>query len=180
PGAARGDAAQRLPLRWQYLAAPVAIFILAVIMAVYFYPKLPAATAYHFTRDGTPDRWLGRPLVMVWALALQLVLALLAYTIVRGITSLNLFSRPAATAISPGKVLFFMGNIVALPQLVVGFAMLDIFSYNVYQAHLIPLWLFMLIIMGLATIGLGVFFLLIISRAIRQQIPRSHRTTKEG
>ena len=179
PALTPGAGAARLPLRWWYLAAPVAIFILAVIIAVYFYPKLPATTAYHFTTDGTPDRWLNRSLVMVWVLAPQLILAILAYAVVRGITGLNLFTGQTAVGISTGKVLSFMGNIIALPQLVLGFAMLDIFSYNVFQTHLIPLWLFILIIMGLATIGLGVFFLLVITRAIRQQIPRSNRTTKE-
>ncbi len=57
-----------------------------------------------------------------------------------------------------------MGNMVALPQIILCFAMLDIFSYNSYQIHIMPLWVFALIIMGLGGIILGVFFI----RAIQQ------------
>ena len=57
-----------------------------------------------------------------------------------------------------------MGNMVALPQIILCFAMLDIFSYNSYQMHIMPLWVFALIIMGLGGIILGIFFI----RAIRR------------
>jgi hypothetical protein len=51
---------------------------------------------------------------------------------------------------------------VALPQIILGFAMLDIFSYNSYQIHLMPLWIFALIVMGLGGMALGIFFILAI------------------
>jgi len=70
-----------------------------------------------------------------------------------------------------------MGNLVALPQLIIGFAMLDIFSYNSYQRHIMPMWIFLLITLGLATIGLGIFFAPIVSKIRRQLI--SQPKTKE-
>jgi len=70
-----------------------------------------------------------------------------------------------------------MGNMVALPQIVLCFAMLDIFSYNLYQAHIMPMWLFLLIILGLATIGLGLFLVFTFSKAKRQLL--TSRRTKE-
>jgi hypothetical protein len=63
-----------------------------------------------------------------------------------------------------------MGNLLALPQLIVFFAMLDIFSYNSYQIHLMPMWIFLLIVLGLATIALVVFLAFIVSR--KMQHPR--------
>jgi hypothetical protein len=60
------------------------------------------------------------------------------------------------------KMLSLMGNMVALPQIILGFAMLDIFSYNSYQIHLMPLWIFALIVMGLGGMALGIFFILAI------------------
>jgi hypothetical protein len=57
---------------------------------------------------------------------------------------------------------------IALPQLVLAFAMLAIFSYNSYGIYLMPLWVFALIVMGLGGIILGAFFFL----AIRQILAR--------
>jgi hypothetical protein len=42
--------------------------------------------------------------------------------------------------------------------------MLDIFIYNSYQVHLMPLWLFAVIVMILGTALLGILFV----RAFRQ------------
>jgi hypothetical protein len=50
--------------------------------------------------------------------------------------------------------------------------MLDIFSYNSYQIHLIPLWVFALIVMVLGGIILGVIFLQAIRR-IRGGLPEA-------
>ncbi len=58
-----------------------------------------------------------------------------------------------------------MGNMIALPQIILCFAMLDIFSYNSYQVHIMPLWVFALITMGLGGIILGIFFIRAIRRA---------------
>ena len=55
-------------------------------------------------------------------------------------------------------ILSLMGNIPAVPQAVIFFTMLDIFSYNSYAIHLLPLWLNALIIMIAGGIIMGVFF----------------------
>ena len=55
-----------------------------------------------------------------------------------------------------------MGNMIALPQIILCFAMLDIFSYNSYQIHLLPLWLFALIVMIMGGVIIGIFFILAI------------------
>jgi hypothetical protein len=52
-----------------------------------------------------------------------------------------------------------MGNIVALPQVVTVFVMLDIFSYNVYDLHLMPTWMFALIVMVVGGVFLAIFFI---------------------
>lgn len=160
---------ETLPFRWSYIILPVAILLLSILLAAYFYHLLPTEVAYHFKLDGTPDRWLSREMTMVWVLTPQLLLTLLAGGITWGITKLGILSRQTgSTWIRPERIISLMGNIVALPQLIVGFAMLNIFSYNLYQIH-IPMWLFLLIILGLTTIGLGLFLALIISKA-RQQL----------
>ncbi len=163
---------EALTFRWSYLILPVAIFLLSILLAAYFYHLLPTEVAYHFKLDGTPDKWLSREMTMVWVLTPQLFLTLLAGAITWGITKLGILSRQkGSTWIKPEGILSLMGNIIALPQLIVGFAMLDIFSYNSYQTHIMPMWIFLLIILGLTTIGLGLFLAVIISKA-RQQASR--------
>ena len=73
------------------------------------------------------------------------------------------------------KVLSIMGNMVALPQIILTFAMLDIFFYNAYRIHLIPLWIFALIVMVLGSIFLGVFFI----QAIKQSYGQTGKSLQE-
>jgi len=89
----------------------------------------------------------------------------MAGVITWGITRLAvLFRQPESSWVKPERVLLLMGNMIGLPQIIHCFAMLDIFSYNSFQIHIMPLWVFALIIMGLGGIILGIFFI----RAIRQ------------
>jgi uncharacterized membrane protein len=151
-----------LSFRWRYILLPLVILLLSIILVAYFYHLLPGEVAYHF-KDGSPDKWTGRGAVIAWMLAPQFFFTLLAVIIV--LVTVKLGSRFQQTASSwVGKMLSLMGNMLALPQVILGFAMLDIFSYNSYQIRLIPLWVFALIAMGLGGIILGVFFVQAIRR----------------
>ena len=162
-----------LPFHWSYIILPLVFLFLSIILSAYFYHLLHTEVAYHFKLDGTPDKWLSREVTIIWVLIPQLLLTLMAGGIIWGLTKLgNLFRQTENTWIKPERILLLMGNIVALPQLIVFFAMLDIFSYNSYQVHLIPLWIVLLIILGLATIALMVFLAFIVFRA-RQYLRRT-------
>jgi len=165
--------AKGLPFRWRYLILPVAILLLSIFLSAYFYHLLPSEVAYHFKLDGTPDRWLSRGMVMLWVLMPQFLFTLLAGAIVWGIIKLGiLFRQTQGTRIKPESILSLMGNVIALPQLVICFAMLDIFSYNSCEIHIMPMWIFLVIILGLATIILGILIILIFSRARQQYMPK--------
>ena len=166
--------------RWQYIIAPASILLISLILAACFYPQLPAEVAAHFRLDGTPDGWLSRELTMAWMLAPQLLLALIALAVAWGITKIKVqFGPTANTLVNPEQILLFMGNAIALPQLVLFIAMLDIFSYNAYQKHILPMWLLLLVILGLVTIALGVLLALTISKARQQLSSQSDQKTKE-
>jgi uncharacterized membrane protein len=157
--------AERLSFRWSYIAAPLAIFLLSLILAACFYHLLPQELASHFELDGTPDGWLSREATMVWLLAPQLVFVLVAAAIAWGVSRLSArFGQMESSRVRPKISLLFMGNIIALPQLLIGFAMVDIFRYNLYQRHIMPMWAFLLLILGLVTIALAVFLVYIFSR----------------
>jgi uncharacterized membrane protein len=148
---------ERLAFRWGYVIAPLGVFSLAIILSAYFYHLLPAEVAYHFKLDGTPDRWLSREMTMVLVLTPQLFLTLLACGVTWVAALLSTRFGQGGGKIRPESVVLFMGNLVALPQLIIGFAMVDIFSYNSYQTHIMPMWIFLLAVLGLVTIGLGIF-----------------------
>jgi len=151
---------QTIPFRWTYIVLPVGILLLCIILAGYFYHLLPTEVAYHF-QDGSPDKWMSRGAIIAWMLTPQFFFALLAGAIVWGVIKLSAhFQQAVSTGVE--KMLSLMGNMVALPQIILGFAMLDIFSYNSYQIHLMPLWIFALIVMGLGGMALGIFFVLTI------------------
>ena len=157
--------AETLPFRWSYISLPAAVLLLSVILAAYFYHQLPGEVAYHFKADDSPSRWLSRETTTAWLLAPQFILTLLAGAITMGIARLGILSRKADNGgINPESVLSLMGNMIGLPQLVLCFAMLDIFSYNAYQIHLMPLWVFALIVMGVGAIVLGLVFISAVRR----------------
>ena len=151
---------QTIPFRWTHIVPPVGILLLCIILTGYFYHLLPAEVAYHF-QDGSPDKWMSRGAIIAWMLTPQFFFALLAGAIVWGVIKLSAHFRQAVST-GVEKMLSIMGNMVALPQIILGFAMLDIFSYNSYQIHLMPLWIFALIVMGLGGMALGIFFVLTI------------------
>ena len=154
---------------------PVIILLLSAIVTAYFYHLLPADVAYHFD-DGSPDSWLSRGAILAWTLTSQLLLVLLAAGIVWGMVKLSAHSPQAGNAQTRlDMLLSLMGNMVALPQIILSFAMLNIFSYNAYQRDIMPLWLFAVIIMVLGGFALAVFFI----RAILQ-IKKTSSTGFQG
>ncbi len=153
-----------LHFRWKYIALPLGILGLSAAMAAFFYPRLPAALAYHFAA-GAPDRWMDRASFLAWMLVPQFLLAGLAGGVIRGMLALARRAQPEKT---PEGILLVMGNMIALPQAILSFAMLNVFSYNAYGAQIMPLWLFALIVMALGGGALGVFFIL----AMRQTLLR--------
>ena len=172
--------AKGTPFRWKYVVLPLVFFFLSITLAAYFYHQLPAQVATRFTFDGTPDGWLSREITMVLMLAPQLLLTLMAVAVTWGITKLGfLFKPPEGIRLRPERILLFMGNVIALPQLILCFAMLDIFSYNSYQRHFVPMPIFLLVILGLATIALGMLLVLIIQQSKRQLTTQSGQSSKE-
>ena len=151
---------ETISFRWIYIVLPVAVLLLSIALTAYFFPLLPSEVAYHF-EDGLPDEWMSRGAAIAWMLTPQFFFALLAGAIVWGMIKLSAHFRQAVNT-GVEKMLSLMGNMVALPQIILGFAMLDIFSYNSYQIHLMPLWIFALIVMGLGGMALGIFFILAI------------------
>jgi uncharacterized membrane protein len=161
------DSQPAVSFSWSHITLPIALLVLSIVLAVVFYPKLTAEVAYRFDFDGSPRNLAGRQAVVLVTLLGQLILALMACAIVWGATKLSGSSGQAGGARSTRMLVLVMGNMVAVPQLVIGFVMADIFGYNVYGRHLLPLWAFALAVMLLAGVVLVIFFVKIIRRSMR-------------
>ena len=68
--------------------------------------------------------------------------------------------------VSPEMTITVMGNMVVLPQIIFFFAILDVFSYNSYQIHPLPLLAVSLIVVGGGAVILGVFFIRALMRVL--------------
>ena len=148
--------------RWKYVALPLALLLAAVILTLVFYRRLPFPTAWHFdSGSGAPDMWAIPGLFVFWALAVQVILALGAAFITWVMSRLaGRFLLPESAVISPQRIMLITGNMVGLPQIILVFAMLDIFLYNSYQTHLfVPVWVIGLIVMVAGGLVLGGFFI---------------------
>ena len=145
--------------RWKYIVLPLVILMLSIVLAAYSYHLMPSEVAYRFGTDGIPQGWFGRQSYLLLVILPQLLLALAAVVIIWSTSRLGRSFAQAASPVNIERVVLIMGNMVVLPQIVLAFVMLDIFSYNVYSMHLVPIWLFTLIIMAIGGVILTVFFI---------------------
>lgn len=140
--------------RLTYILLPVALFLLSIILVAVFYHKLPPEVVYRYT-EGTS---VSRGAIIAWLVIPQFILALIGIAL-SGVGSLITRKNEPSDRARIMKILMAMGNMVALPQLILLFAMLHIFLYNAYEIRLIPLWIIIVIIMLISSIVLGIFFL---------------------
>ena len=145
--------------RWRMTALPIIVLVLSVALVAYFGRLLADDVARHFTSDGTPDKWTSRGTILLWTLLPQALLTLLALGITWGGSRLDsVFQHARSTGLPAERILAVMGNMVALPQAILLFAVADMFSYNSYQTHLFPVWVFALVVMTVGAVILGAFF----------------------
>jgi uncharacterized membrane protein len=144
----------------------VTLLLVTLALTVVFYPQMPEQVAYHFQGD-SPDKWLGRGTFMTWMVVPQAIFTLLAFIAIR-VVLLSARYWPAEDA-PIRKILPVMGNMVALPQIILTFTLLDIFLYNAYHIQLMPVWVFALIVMIAGGVVLGVVFMQAILQSRRQR-----------
>jgi uncharacterized membrane protein len=154
--------------RWKHIVFPAVILAISVILAAVFYGRLPESVGWTFQNDGLPDRWMNRGALVFWIIGLQVFFLLTASVIIRGIASIyNRYTDSDNGPMNPGMMIGIMGNMLIIPQVIIFFAMIDIFSYNSYQTHFLPLWLNSLIVLLAGGVVLGIFFLRAIMQAWR-------------
>ena len=117
--------------------------------------------AYHF-QGNTPDKTITSGALIAWMLIPQVFFVIISFALTRVVMLGVRYAPPGETPFE--SLLPLMGNMIALPQVVLFFIMLQIFLYNAYQINLIPLWLTALILIVLGGIVLIVVFMRLIRR----------------
>jgi uncharacterized membrane protein len=147
-------------IRWSYFILPAVMLIVTAAIVGYFYGKLPASVAWRFDAGGLPSAWLNRNQLILWAFVPQVLLTLLAVLIAYGATKISdLFKEAATSGIKLDSILLAMSNVVIIPQLILTFTMLNIFSYNAYGTHIGFVWWICLAVTLAGIILLSIFFI---------------------
>ena len=155
--------AKKPGIRWSYFILPVAILLISVIITIYFYGKLPDAVVWRLNSNDSPP--ISRFQIVLWSIVPQLFLTLLAIVIAYGTTKIsNLFNQASEAGIKLDTLLMVMSNMVIIPQLILLFAILNIFSYNAFQKHISFIWWVSLAVIVAGVVLLSIFFI----RAIRK------------
>ncbi len=156
-----------MPFRWAYVALPVIFFVLSIILGIISVLQMPPVVLYHF-RGGTADSSLTRAAFLGWIIAPQLFFMIISLAIARVVMLGARYAPQGETPLS--TLLPVMGNMMALPQVILFIAMLQFFLYNAYQTSIVPLWIIAVIILVLGGVTLVIYFTRIIRRYRRRQV----------
>jgi uncharacterized membrane protein len=154
-------------LRWRYVLVPLLVLLMAIGVSAYFFGQLPEAVAFRFAPDGTAENVGSRMAVIAAMLVPQFLLVLLAagVALVVGRVGRRLLKGQQSTPTGTAAIITVMSNMVVLPQLVLLFTMLDIFSYNAFEFHLIQPWIVAAAVMLVGGPILAVFFVKAVQQA---------------
>ncbi|MDD2251533.1 MAG: hypothetical protein PHQ10_01010 [Dehalococcoidales bacterium] len=131
----------------------------SLVSTLVFMPLLSAEPAFRFNSAGEPASFAGASLIIVASILVQLLFVGTAWFIGKGIKNfINRLDMPQSSGLQAQKVISVAANMIALPQLIAAYISFDIFIYDVYNRHLIPVWIFAIITMVIGGIFLCVRF----------------------
>ena len=148
-----------LAFEWKYITLPLIIFFISFIMSAIFFFQLPDQVAYRFTADGVAESWMGKIAITAIMLGLQLFIIATVILIVKTIVGFAKAIEQSSPGFNPDRFMLLIGNIAALPQLVLAVIMFDIFSFNVVEKHVLSIWLIILILAISGAVILTAFFI---------------------
>lgn len=148
---------------WQSSLAPLVLLLLSAISSGMLYPSLPQDVVYRFSASGLPEDEMSKAGAIGLMLGIQLLLFALAAGVGWIISRIlhDTVSTPALKIVPA-----FMGNIVAVPQLVIVFLMANMFIFNIYGQAPMPPWIIVSVALGIGTITL-VWFVIVMVKNTR-------------
>jgi uncharacterized membrane protein len=147
---------RKITLQWTQIMLPFGILFISLIIAAIFYGRMPQDIAYRFS-GGVVVSQLDRNFFVGWMLALQLVFTIFSAAIALLVT--GAFRRMRLKESQVSRTVFsLMGNMLALPMIMVFYAILGIFIYNLSGRALPALWGFALVVLVIGGIVMAVLF----------------------
>lgn len=148
-----------LKFRWQYILMPLIFSFISIALFIIFFWQLNPQVAYRFNAEGISISTASREMLALFMLLPHLLFVVLAGGITSTIVKIGGSLEQISQAFNPERLLFFIGNIMAMPQIVFAFIMLDIFRYDINGSHLMPVWIFAVIVMVVGSFFIIPFFI---------------------
>ncbi len=149
---------------------PLIFLFITIVFTAYYYGKLiPYQVPYRFDVSGVPTELAINPIpIVAVAIGIQVVLVLVSFFIVLGTRRIGMAITPDEKGIKPATIIAVMGNLPAFLQFIAFFYILDVYNFAAFQKHLFPMWLFLVVILVLATAGFIAFTIFIAMRTLKQ------------
>ncbi|MFA5629620.1 MAG: hypothetical protein WC958_05165 [Dehalococcoidales bacterium] len=148
-----------LTFEWKYVSLPLTILFMSFVVIAIFFFQLPDQVAYRFNSDGSPENWIGRLNISAVMLGVQALIAVAIILVVRSVVNFGKTITKADTGLNLDRFMLLIGNIAALPQLVLAVVMFDIFSFNLVGEHVLSIWFIILTMAIVGVVILAVFFI---------------------
>jgi len=169
-----------VPFRPKNIILPVCVLLLSVAFTLYFFNQLPDEIAYRFNIDGQPDDFASRTFVVSLLLGAQLLIVLISCGIALLVGRMRfLYQQSSNLWLKPERLPLVMGNMLVIPQLILSFTLLDILIYNANDSHVMPLWLFIVIVAAIGAIVLGIILIPVVLKAFREMMNQQKDVKKE-
>jgi uncharacterized membrane protein len=153
-----------VPFRWAYVAPVLASAAVLIVVALFFYPQLPAdRLATHFDLDGSANGWMDRNGFMVSFLLLAGLFTLLDLAVVVWTTKEPLIAVDRLGDkwwMGPERGLTFMAGLFTFLNLFFCVILWDTAAFNLHGAHLIPANMIIWTVVPILVAVVAGFFLL--------------------
>jgi hypothetical protein len=127
----------RVRFRLGFIALPLALLVVAIVLAAAFYSRLPDPVAYRF-QTASPDTFVSRGAMLAWLVVPHAFFTFMSWALISTILLSSKYWAEEGSFIA--RVLPLMGNMTAVAQIVFVLAAVQIFVYNTSGALLAPFW----------------------------------------
>jgi len=152
---------EKLPFafRYTYILLPGLLALGCIILAAVLYSHLPAELGLRFQSDGTPVNLLNKSTFVALMLGLQagITVAVLFIALIF-LKFVGLMARNSVVPVNLSGFIFLMSNMLLLPQIILGYLMVDSFVYGLRNMHMVSIGVFSLCVVGIGTIILFIMF----------------------
>ncbi|MEL7562023.1 hypothetical protein [Dehalogenimonas sp. 4OHTPN] len=158
-----------LKFRLKFIGLPLAVLLLTAAVAAVSYGGLPEEIFYRFDTAGEPSGdAIAKSSLVLLMVGIQAVLVAAAWLATRSVGNVQLFRDNVGNFwFSPTRLLTLMGNMPAIIQFIMTYVLVDAVYYANNTSHIMPLWLFALIVLVAGGVLILIYGLPIVIQAYK-------------